>query len=202
MKLYQTQMAPNARRVRIFLAEKKINVECIEIDLKAGGNLTDEFRSKNPFAKVPVLELADGNIISESVAICRYFEEIQPEPALMGSSALKKAQIEMWQRRAELGFLFPVAMAFQHCSGFFEDRMKPRKDWGKDNIKTALGYLKLIDRHLSDNTYLAGENFSIADITMLTTLDFAKVVDIRLSDKHPNIQRWYDLICARESTRA
>lgn len=202
MKLYQTQMAPNARRVRIFLAEKNIDIECIEIDLKAGGNLTGEFKSKNPFAKVPVLKLDDGTFISESVAICRYFEELQPEPPLMGTSALEKAQIEMWQRRAELNFLFPVAMVFQHCSGFFKDRMKPRKDWGEDNVKTAFGYLKLIDQHLSNNTYLAGGNFSIADITMLSALDFAKVVDIRLNEKHLNITRWYKLVSARESAKA
>ncbi len=202
MKLYETRLAPNARRVRMFLAEKQIDIDCIEIDLKGGGNLTEEFKSKNPFAKVPVLELDDGTIISESVAICRYFEEIQPKPQLMGDSPLDKAQIEMWQRRAELGFLFPVAMAFQHCSGFFEDRMTPRKSWGEDNIKNALGYLKFIDKHLSKNKYLSGENFSIADITMLTTLDFAKVVDIRLTEKHANIKRWYELVSARKSAQA
>jgi len=202
MKLYETKVAPNARRVRMFLAEKNIDVTCIEIDLKDGGNLTEEFRSKNPFAKVPVLELDDGTIISESVAICRYFEEIQPIPPLMGETSLEKAHIEMWQRRAELGFLFPVGMAFQHCSGFFKDRMTPNQTWGEDCIKTAFGYLKLIDQHLSKNKYLAGENFSIADITMLTTLDFAKVVEIRLTDKHQNIKRWYELVSQRASASA
>ncbi len=113
MKLYQTQLAPNARRVRMFLAEKQIDIELIEIDLKSGDNLTEEFKKRNPFAKVPVLELDDGIILSESVAICRYFEELQPTPPLMGNSPLEKAQVEMWQRRAELAFLFPVAMAFQ-----------------------------------------------------------------------------------------
>lgn len=202
MKLYQTKLAPNARRVRMFLAEKQKDIDCIEIDLKSGGNLTEEFKNKNPFAKVPVLELDDGTIISESVAICRYFEEIQPEPALMGHSPLDKAQIEMWQRRAELSFLFPVAIAFQHCSGFFEDRMTPRKDWGEDNVKTAYGYLKFIDKRLSENKYLTDENFSIADITMLTTLDFAKVVDIRLNEKHANIKHWYELVSDRKSAQA
>jgi len=202
MKLYETKVAPNARRVRMFLAEKNIDLECIEIDLKGGGNLTEEFKAKNPFAKVPVLELDDGTIISESVAICRYFEELHPEPSLMGETPLEKAQIEMWQRRAELGFLFPVGMAFQHCSGYFKDRMIPNQSWGEDCIKNAFGYLKLIDQHLSENKYLAGEKFSIADITMLTTLDFAKVVEIRLTEKHKNIQRWYDLVSQRASASA
>lgn len=202
MKLYETKTAPNARRVRMFLAEKDIHIECIQLDLQKGDNLTSEFRKKNPFAKVPVLELDDGTVISESVAICRYFEEIQPEPLLLGSTPLEKAQIEMWQRRAEFGFLLPTGMTFQHCTGFFKDRMTPNQAWGEDCKKSAFGYLKLINQHLSDNAYLAGENFSIADITMLTTLDFARVVDIRLSEKHEHIQRWYELVSKRPSARA
>ncbi|MCF6193037.1 MAG: glutathione S-transferase family protein [Kangiellaceae bacterium] len=202
MKLLETKQAPNARRVRMFLAEKKITLDTVELDLKNGDNLTDEFKAKNPFAKVPVLELDDGSCISESVAICRYFEELHPEPALMGTSPLQKAQIEMWQRRAEFGFLMPVGMAFQHCSGFFKDRMTPRDDWGKDCIKSAYGYLKMLDEHLAEGEYLAGRQFSIADITMLTTLDFAKVIDIRLNEKHSNLQRWYELVSSRESAKA
>lgn len=202
MKLYDTPMAPNARRVRMFLAEKGIQVECIDIDLQKGDNLTAEFRDKNPFAKVPVLELDDGTVISESVAICRYFEEIQPEPALFGHSAIERANIEMWQRRAEFGFLLPTGMTFQHCTGFFKDRMTPNKDWGEDCKKSAYGYLKLINQHLADSVYLAGDSFSIADITMLTSLDFGRVVDIRLNEKHEHIQRWYKLVSERPSAKA
>lgn len=202
MKIYETKTAPNARRVRIFLAEKKIDIEYIQIDLKSGENLSEDYRSKNPLAKVPMLELDDGTIISESIAICRYFEAIQPTPCLTGQTALEQANIEMWQRRAELAFLFPVAMAFQHCSGYFSDRMTPRKEWGEDNIKMAYSFLKLLNTHLKSNTYLAGESFSIADITMLSTLDFARVVDIRLNEKHENIQRWYNLVSSRPSAKA
>ncbi len=202
MRLLETKQAPNARRVRMFLAEKGITLETVQLDLKNGDNLTAEFRKKNPFAKVPVLELADGNCISESVAICRYFEETRPKPALMGSNPLQKAQIEMWQRRAEFGFLFPVGMAFQHCSGFFKDRMTPNQDWGEDCIKNAYGYLKIINEHLENNKFLAGDEFSIADITMLTTLDFAKVVDIRLKESHTHLKRWYDDVSSRESAKA
>ena len=202
MKLYDTSMAPNARRVRMFLAEKDIHVDHIDIDLQKGDNLTAEFRAKNPFAKVPVLELDDGTIISESVAICRYFEETQPEPALLGTTSLEKANIEMWQRRAEFGFLLPTGMTFQHCSGFFKDRMTPNQAWGEDCKKSAYGYLKLLNQHLSDSTYLAGDQFSIADITMLTTLDFGRVVDIRLNEKHEHVQRWYDLVSQRPSAKA
>jgi len=202
MKLLETKQAPNARRVRMFLAEKGITLDTVQFDLQGGDNLTPEFREKNPFAKVPVLELDDGSYISESVAICRYFEETHPQPPLMGSEPLQKAQIEMWQRRAELGFLMPVAMAFQHCSGFFKDRMTPNEEWGKDCAKAAYGYLKMINSHLESNDFLAGETFSIADITMLTTLDFAKVVDIRLTESHSNLKRWYDNVSSRESAKA
>ncbi|OUS30108.1 glutathione S-transferase [Gammaproteobacteria bacterium 45_16_T64] len=202
MKLYDTTLAPNARRVRMFLAEKNMQVESIEINLLKGDNLTEEFRRRNPFAKVPVLELDTGEILSESVAICRYLEEIQPEPALLGTTALEKAQIEMWQRRAEFSFLMPTGMAFQHCTGFFKDRMTPNKEWGEECKKSAFGFLKLLNQHLSDFTYLAGDNFSIADITMLTTLDFGRTVDIRLNEKHEHIQRWYDLVSQRPSAKA
>ena len=202
MKIYETKTAPNARRVRMFLAEKNIDIEYVQVDLKSGENLSKEYRSKNPLAKVPMLELDNGTIISESVAICRYFEVNHPTPRLMGQSALEQANIEMWQRRAELAFLFPVAMTFQHCSGYFADRMTPRKEWGEDNVKLAYSFLKLLDAHLNSNTYLSGDSFSIADITMLTTLDFARVVDIRLNEKHANIQRWYDLVSTRSSAKA
>ncbi len=202
MKLYQTTQAPNARRVRMFIHEKGISVEKVELNLQEGDNLKNEFLDKNPFAKVPVLELDDGSLISESIAICRYFEEIQPSPALFGTTALEKAQIEMWQRRAELHFLMPTGMAFQHCSGYFKDRMTPNQAWGEDCIKSAYKFLKLVDVHLSDNDYLAGDQFSIADITMLCALDFGRVIEIRLNEKHAAIKRWYEKVSSRASASA
>ncbi len=202
MKLYDSKGAPNARRVRIFLAEKDIEVEKIEVDLQKGENLSEDFRKKNPFAKVPVLELDDGTIISESVAICTYLEGIKSEPSLMGTTPLQKAEVEMWQRRAEFGFLFPVGMSFQHITGFFKDRMTPNTAWGEDCKKTAYGFMKLIDAHLDNNQYLVDDYFSIADITMLCTLDFARVVDIRMNEKHQNIKRWYELVSGRPSAKA
>lgn len=202
MKLYQTTQAPNARRVRMFIHEKGISVEKVELNLQEGDNLKNEFLDKNPFAKVPVLELDDGSLISESIAICRYFEEIQPSPALFGATALEKAQIEMWQRRAELHFLMPTGMAFQHCSGYFKDRMTPNQAWGEDCIKSAYKFLKLVDVHLSDNDYLAGDQFSIADITMLCALDFGRVIEIRLNEKHAAIKRWYEKVSSRASASA
>ncbi|MDQ7048202.1 MAG: glutathione S-transferase family protein [Enterobacterales bacterium] len=202
MKLYDTKQAPNPRRVRIFLAEKAIEVESIQMDLQAGDNLSKDYLSKNPFSKVPILELDDGTIISETVAICRYFEELQPQPALMGSDPLQKAHIEMWQRRAEFHFMFPVGMGFQHTSGFFKDRMTPRVDFGEDCIKSAYHFLKLAETHLASSAYLASDSFSIADITFFCALEFGKVINIRLSEKHPNIERWYQQMKQRPSSQA
>ncbi len=202
MKLYDTKLAPNPRRVRIFLAEKNIEIPKIEMDLQAGDNLSKDFIAKNPFAKVPALELDDGTIISETMAICRYFEELEAEPNLMGNSALEKAQIEMWQRRAEFHFMFPVGMAFQHGTGFFKDRMTPRKDFAQDCIKSAYHFLNLVEDHLKTSEYLAGDRFSIADITFFCALEFGKVMDIRLKDKHQQVMRWYQLIKQRDSSQA
>ncbi len=125
MKIYETKAAPNPRRVRIFLAEKGIDMNYIELDIESGENRSKAMLAKNPSGKVPFLELDDGTVISETVAICRYFEELHPLPNLMGSTALEKATIEMFQRRIEFEFLLPVAMCFQHRTGFFKDRMTP-----------------------------------------------------------------------------
>ncbi len=202
MKLYDADGAPNSRRVRIFLAEKNIEIEKIAVDLQKGDNLKKDFKNKNPLAKVPVLELDNGKMISESVAICRYFEEMNPQPPLFGTTALEKAQVEMWQRRAEFGFLFPVGMSFQHITGHFKDRMTPNPAWGEDCKIVAYGFMKFIDQHLASNQFLVDEYFSIADITMLCTLDFARVVDIRLNEKHQNLKRWYELVSSRNSAKA
>ena len=120
MKLYSAHKAPNPRRVLMFLAEKGItDVEVVNLDLSAGDNLHEDFRRKNPMAKVPVLELDDGTCISECGAIYRYLEERVPEPALLGRTIMEKTLIEMWERRAELSFMLTVGHCFQHTTGFF-----------------------------------------------------------------------------------
>jgi len=202
MKIYETALAPNPRRVRIFLAEKNIPMEYVEVDIAAGENLQDDYKSKNITTKVPTLELDDGTCIGESVAICRYFEELHPENPLMGKTPLEKALIESWQRRVEFHLLLPVAMCFQHLTGYFKDRMTPRKKWGKDNIKLAMDFLDTLNDHLAESTYIAGEDFSIADITAFCTLDFARIVKIYPQKEHPHLIRWYELVKSRPSTSA
>ena len=112
MKIYETNTAPTPRRVRIFLAEKAIDMDYVQVDIEKGENLSKAMRAKNPIGKVPILELDDGTCISESDAICTYFEALQPEPSLLGSSALEKAQIAMWQRQVEFGLFMQVGMCF------------------------------------------------------------------------------------------
>lgn len=203
MKIYEMKIAPNPRRVRMFLAEKNIkDIEFIELDLQKGENLNAEFRQKSPLAKVPVLELDDGQTICESVAICRYFEELCPEAPLMGESPFEKAQIEMWQRWAEFYFLMPTGMCFQHSSGYFKDRMKPIKEWGDECATHVKKFMNHLNQHLEHNTYLAGDKFSIADITALCTMDFNRVNQISIGDDQPHLKRWYQEISARPSAKA
>ncbi len=203
LKIYEEKVAPNARRVRIFLAEKGIqDIEFVELNTKGGDNLTQEFREKNPLAKIPVLEFEDGTYLSESVAICRYFEALNPENPLMGQSPLEQAQVEMWQRRCEIYFMNMVGMGFQHTTGYFSDRMKPIKEWGEECVKYASGFMKMLDKHLAHSEFVAGDAFSIADITAFVTVDFAKVIKLRPSEDLVNLKRWYDAVNARPSARA
>lgn len=201
MKIYEAKTAPNPRLVRFFLAEKGINIEYVQLDLAAGENLKEDMRKKNITTKVPFLELDDGTIIGETVAICRYFEEVQPEPALMGSTPLEKAIIEMWRRRVEFGFFVPVGMCFQHTTGYFKDRMTPVPEYGAVSGKMAIDFLDVLDAHLATNNFVAGESFSIADITLVVAIDFARVVKIRMADKHAHLKRWYDQVSSRPSNR-
>lgn len=202
MKIYDTKTAPTPRRVRMFLAEKGIAMEYVQVDIEQGANLSPEMRAKNPLGKIPVLELDDGTCISETLAICQYFEALHPEPTLMGKTPLQKAQIMQWQQRAELYLFVQVGMCFQHTTGYFKDRMNPVPEYGREAGINARKFLHMMDKHLADNTYLAGDEFSIADITALAAIDFARVVKIRIQPEQTHLQRWYDLLQERESVKA
>ncbi|MCP4750421.1 MAG: glutathione S-transferase [Proteobacteria bacterium] len=202
MKLYESKMAPNPRRVRIFLAEKGIEMECVEMDLQKGDNLSDEYRKKNMFAKVPTLELDDGTCIAETIAICRYFEELQPEPCLFGGTPLEKATIEMWQRRIELYLLVPISDAFRNLTGFFADRETTVKEWGEVSFKKAENCLQLLDEHLAGNTFMAGDQFSVADISALCAIDFGGFINLKIADTQKNLARWHGEVSGRPSTQA
>lgn len=202
MKIYETRTAPNPRRVRMFLAEKGINVDYVQVDIQSGENLSKEMRKKNPIGKIPILELDDGTCIAETDAICTYFESIQPEPPLMGTSPIEKATISMWQRQVEFAFMLQIGMCFQHSTGYFKDRMVPVPEYGKQAGINAAKYMSILERRLGESEYIAGDQFTIADITALCSMDFARVVNIRIKDEQVNLQRWYDNVNSRASAKA
>lgn len=202
MKIYETHTAPNPRRVRIFLAEKGVEMEYVQLDIEKGENISPQIRAKYPPGKIPFLELEDGSYLGETVAICRYFEELHPEPPLMGNSPLQKAQIEMWQRQVEFNLFMNVGLCFQHSTGYFKDRMTPVPEFGVESGKNVGKYLRVLEKRLTNNKYICGDGFSIADITALCAIDFARVIKIRLGDEHPNLQRWYALVSQRPSAAA
>ncbi len=201
MKIYEMKIAPNPRRVRMFLAEKGQldQIDFVELDLQKGENLTPEFAARNPMKKVPVLELEDGTCISETMAICRYFEELHPEPALLGRDALEKARIEQWLRWIEFYFFMPTGMCFQHTSGYFDDRMNCIPEWGEECRKGVQKFFHFMNKHLEGREYLVGDQFSAADINALCTIDFNKVNRIGIEAEQTNLKAWYDRISARAS---
>ena len=201
MKLHEFARAPNPRRVRFFIAEKGIDLETIErpqIDIAAGENLSEAFRQKNPMGGVPVLELDDGTCISETMAICRYFEALNPEPALLGQSALEQATIEMWNRRMEFNLLLPIAMAFRHTTGHFADRENVFPEYGRDSADAAMKTLDFLDTHLNGREFIAGETFTVADITAAVSIDFARIIKFRPDpERHANVIAWHARISER-----
>lgn len=203
MKLYSAPHAPNARRVRIFLSEKGISVPTVEIDLAQLQQKTPAFSALNPFQRVPALELDDGTVIAESVAICRYFEETHPEPALFGVGALERALVEMWQRRLELSLLYPVAQAFRHSHPAMKAMESPQvAEWAQACKTHALEAMATIDEALGERAFIAGDRFSIADITGLVALDFTRQARIAIPEGLTRLRRWRDALAARPSAQA
>lgn len=203
MRLIETKVAPNPRRVRIFLAEKGLSVPCEERSLLEGELRTNEFKALNPMQQVPVLILADGTVLSESVAICRYFEEIKPEPALFGRTPLGRATVEMWNRRAELGLFYSVAQVFRHLHPKMAKNEVPQiAAWGEANKPKALAMLSFFDTRLGESPFLAGDEISIADITALVAVDFMKPARIERPPGLANLERWHAMMSARPSAQA
>lgn len=203
MKLYDGGRAPNPRRVRVFLSEKGIDVPLVPIDMGAMGHKSDEVTARNPLQRLPILELDDGTILTESVAICRYFEELQPEPALFGTGAIGRALVEMWQRRVELHFLGTVAAAFRHIHPAMKTWEIPQiPEWGEANKPKAVEFMRMLDRELADREFIAGDTYSIADITGMIGVDFMKPARIAFPEELENLARWYKSVSARPSANA
>lgn len=211
MKLYDAGPAPNPRRVRIFLAEKGIaleggDIERIEVNIARGEQRNEAALARNPMGQIPVLELDDGTCISESVAICRYFEAIQPAPALFGATPVALALVEMWDRRVELGLLANVGVAWRN--GPVVARMAPgrfrQNDAARDDAEAATHrFYRRLDGWLAERPFIAGENYSIADITALCTIDFASsLVELPPEPDLKHLARWHAEVSARPSAAA
>lgn len=203
MKLYDDKSLPNPRRVRMFLAEKKIDIPREQVDVVAGMHRTPEFLGKNPDGTVPLLELDNGNYISETVAISRYFEEKYPEPSLMGKDPDEKALVEMWQRRIEHSLMNTLVTYFHHgTEGFGEPDRYRNSEWGEHNRKLAVEAMKKLDRQLAKNTCVVGDTFSIVDITALCAIDLALALGIEIPAECTHLKNWHADVSRRESAAA
>ncbi len=203
MKLYEYKAFPSPRRVRMFLAEKGVNIPSEQVDVPAGEHRSPEYLSKNPDGVVPLLELDNGDYISETVAISRFFEEKYPKPPLMGTNAKEKATIEMWQRRIENSLTNTVATYFHHATdGLGEPDRYRNKEWGEKNREKAISAMKQLEIQLAENIFIAGDKFSIADITALCAIDFAAAVNIPIPDECHHLKRWYSGVNQRQSAAA
>ena len=211
MRLFDFALAPNPRRVRMFLAEKSVEIPLVQVNTREREQFEPSFSAVNPLNAVPVLELDDGTCIAESVAICRYIEEVHPEPPLMGTDAKDKAIVEMWNRRMELVGYAATAETVRNALPMFEDRGLSGVPGGVPQIpalvdrgKQTLGrFFRLLDRQLADNAFVAGEAFTIADITAFVTIEFAKRVDVEIPGSGAdNVLQWQAEIASRPSASA
>jgi glutathione S-transferase len=202
LKLYTYPGAPNPRRVHIFLAEKGIDIPFETVDIMKRENRTPEFMEKvNVMGGLPVLELDDGSHIAESVAICRYFEALHPEPSLFGRDAKEKGVIDMWLRRIELNFMMPVGMVWVHGSPLTKAVMKNQiAEVAEQNRKVVENYFGFLDGQLASREFIAGDRYSIADIVALCTLDFAAALNaLAHTPEQKNLTRWHEAVSARPS---
>jgi glutathione S-transferase len=194
--------APNPRRVRIFLAEKGIDLPETPVNLMKREHKSPEHRARNSLGQVPTLVLDDGTAISETVAICRYFDEVQPDPPLFGTTPTEKALVDMWVRRAEFVLMQPVGAFWRHAHPRTAALLTQYKDFGESNRETYEGALKWLDRELSERPYLAGEAYTMADICALTTIDFAEWIGLKLPEERANVRAWREGVAARPSAAA
>lgn len=210
MKLYDYQPAPSPRRVRIFAAEKNLSIPTVQIDLAKREQFESEFAAKNPGFTVPALELDDGTVISESMAICRYLEALYPDPPLFGTDARSKGLVEMWVRIIEYNGYAAVADMLRNSSEHFADRGLTGAAGGIPQVPalvergraTLERFFDRLEDQLAQNQYIAGNSFTVADITALVVTDFARWVKQQPRDDHKHIAAWYQRIAARPSAKA
>jgi len=207
LKLYDLKGGMNPRRVRIFLAEKGLEIPVQLVDMTKGENSKPEFLAMNPMGKLPVLELDDGTFLTESVAICRYIEALNPEPNMFGTDPLETAHIEMWTRRAELNFAMPILQVFEHLHPFWEGRVKQVKECGELARDKALERFAWLDGELGkratdDREFLTAGRYTVADITLQSALIVAKACGVRIPEEQTHLTQWFASVTTRPTARA
>ena len=203
MILYGAPMpAPNPRRVRMFLVEKGIDLPETPVDMMKREHKSPDYRAKNSLGQIPTLELDCGATISETVAICRYFEETQPEPPLFGKTALEKAHVDMWIRRIEVVLMSPVGNYWRHAHPYTAKLLTQYKDFGESNREAYANAQKWLDRELACRDFIAGHDYTMADICALSTVDFATWIGLELDPNHANLAAWRERVSARPSAAA
>ncbi len=209
MKFYDCRTAPSPRRVRIFMAEKGMDIDTVQVDLASGEQLGEAFRRINPDCVVPVLELDDGSHLTEVIAICQYLEEVQPEPRLLGSSAEERARISMWNAKVEQQGLLGMMDAFRNAAKGLAGRALTGSEsyeqipaLAERGRKRVQQFFRRLDGELADRPFIAGERFSIADISAMVVVDFAKWVKIEVPDELVNLKRWHEAVSGRPSAAA
>ncbi len=203
MKLYDGGRAPNPRRTRIFLAEKGITLPVEQVDLGHMAQKSAAYAAINPLQRVPALELDDGTVLCESIAICRYFEHLQPEPALFGTGAKEMAVVEMWERRIEFHLLGPISHVFRNSHPAMKEMEVPQVPaWADANKPRIQEFLAVLDRELADRPFVTGDTFTVADITGLISVDFMKPAKLAVPDELKNLKRWHAAVSARPSAAA
>ncbi|HUO96007.1 MAG TPA: glutathione S-transferase family protein [Steroidobacteraceae bacterium] len=202
MKLYTNRFAPSPRRVRMYAAEKGLALELIEIDIAAGEHQGTDYRAVNPLAEVPTLERDDGSRLTESLAICRWLEEVHPEPNLFGRTSAERAEVNRWIDRLMFRLYAPLTHVFRNTHPFWAGRLTQVPAWGEVQRAAVLEEFAALEAWLATREFLASERFTMADIVAFTSLEFGKPSGLRVDATRPALMRWYAATGARPSARA
>jgi len=203
LRIYDLPASPNARRVRIFLAEKGLEIPMVPVNMMRGENQTEDYLKKNSLGRMPLLEFDDGTTISESIAICRYIEGTHPSPALMGSGALESATIDMWQRRMEFEFILPIISIFRHTAEMWKGRFVQIPEVAEQERIAVKARMEWLNKELDGKQFIAGGDYTVADITAQCAFVMAKAaLDIRIPEDLENLNGWWARVTSRPSARA
>ena len=203
MKLYDLPPSPNARRVRIFIAEKGLEIPIVPVNMMTGENQSEDYLAKNSLGKMPLLELDDGTCIAESAAICRYLEEMNPDPPLMGRNPLERVLVEMWHRRMELEFLIPMITIFLHTGEMWKDRVTQIPQVAETGILNVKERMEWLDRELDGKEFITGEDYTVADIAAQCAFVMGKAaLGLRIAEDQLNLSNWFTRVSSRPTARA